>query len=265
MPNRKLTLEQRVTRIENILKNKTNVSKKFESFESDLDEAGAKAKADRMAAEFANITGMASFSYDDSKDVIASPYYSWLSIDQVDEINEDPDSRFAFQYSNSKFTIYVIPTDNTVELLNDDGMVIDPATGRPLDSDVDVPQDGAFPLSVWAKSKKIRGAKSAKAISAKDREVNRFIGAANNFSPRVIASMVENGADVDMQTSDGTTALITAIIQGNYQVVEYLLEHGADPNLANNRGWTPLKIANTYQKTHPNDIVGTLISYGAHE
>lgn len=131
--------------------------------------------------------------------------------------------------------------------------------------DVNTPQDGAFPMSAWAKSKKIIGARSARAISAKNRNIDKFIAAANNFYPREIASMVENGADVNMQASDGTTALIAAIMQGNYQVVEYLLEHGADPNLENKRGWTPLKIANTYQKTHPYDIIGTLKSYGTHE
>ena len=262
----KRTLEQRVTRLEKLLKiSNRNTRRKFESFESDLDEAGARAKADQMAKEFSRVTGMADFSFDNVKDVISSPYYGWLGTDQVDEINEDPDSRFAFQYSNSKFTIYVIPTDNTIELLNDDGLTIDPSTGRKVNYDVDTPQDGAFPMSAWAKSKKIVGARSAKAISAKDREISKFIGAAYNFSPRVIAELIDNGADVNMQASDGTTALIAAIMQGNYQVVEYLLDHGADPNLANKRGWTPLKIANTYQKTHPHDIIGTLKSYGAHE
>jgi hypothetical protein len=264
---RKLTLEERISRLERALAQK-RITRKFESassFESNFDKVGARDRADQMAKEFARVTGMADFSLDDTVEVISSPLNGWLTIDQVDEISEDPNSRFVFRYSNSKFTIYVIPTDNTVELLNDDNLAIDPATGMPVDYDVDTPQDGAFPMSVWAKSKKIRGARSARAISANDREVSRFIAAANNFSPSVIAGLIDNGADVNTQTKDGTTALITAIMQGNYQVVEYLLESGADPNLANNRGWTPLKIANVYQKNHPHDIVGTLISYGAHE
>lgn len=264
---RKLTLEERISRIERALTSNYR-TRKFESassFESNFDKVGARTRADQMAKEFARITGMADFSFDDNIEVISSPLNGWLTIDQVDEISEDPNSRFVFRYSNSKFTIYVIPTDNTVELLNEDDIAINPATGMAVNYDIDIPQDGAFPMSVWAKSKKIKGARSARAISANDREISRFIAAANNFSPSVIAGLIDNGADVNMQTQDGTTALITAIMQGNYQVVEYLLEHGADPNLANKRGWTPLKIANTYQKTHPHDIIGTLISYGAHE
>lgn len=69
--NSKSTLEQRVARLEHLIKNEAPCkTKKFESFESDLDEAGARVKADRMAKEFACVTGMASFSFDNSKDVI---------------------------------------------------------------------------------------------------------------------------------------------------------------------------------------------------
>lgn len=261
---RKPTLEQRIARLENTVKLKKAC--KFESFESDLDEAGARAKADQMAREFANITGMANFSFDNSRDVISSPYYGWLSADQVDEINEDPDSRFAFQYSNSKFTIYVIPTDNTVELLNDEGLTIDPATGRTVDYDVDTPQDGAFPMSAWAKSKKIRGARSAKEITPEDKKIAEFFAKAYNFEPTEIAKLVNKGYDVNMQDpKTGKTAMMAAILQGNYKIVEYLLEAGADPNIKDKHGRTALNIANTYQKTHPHDIIGTLISYGAHE
>ena len=68
-----------------------------------------------------------------------------------------------------------------------------------------------------------------------------------------------------MQDKLGRTALMYAIMQGNHKIVEYLLEAGADPNIADKRGWTALKIANTHQKTHPHDIIGTLLEYGAHE
>lgn len=256
-----LTLEQRITRLEKSL----GIKRKFESFESDLDEEGARSKADQMVKEFAHITRMARLTPSKSNNgTIVSPLHGSLSISDIEKLEDDPDARFSFEYSNSKFTVEVYPTDDTVALLNEDSEPINPKTGRAFDVYGEDPLSYAFPMSVWAKSK-IKGVKSAKEVTAKDRELNKFIGAAYNSSPRGIADLIDKGADVNMQASDGTTALITAIMQGNYQVVEYLLEHGADPNLANNRGWTPLKIANTYQKNHPRDIVGVLVLYGAHE
>ena len=261
--NRKPTLEQRITRLENAVKSKK--AHKFESFESDLDEAGARAKADRMAKEFANITGMAKFAPDNlDGNVITSPVYGWLTIDQTDDIADDPDARFAFQYSNSKFTIIVFPTDNSVELLNSDDEVVDPATGREVNYDVDDPIDGAFPMSAWANSK-VKGRRLAKEITPEDKRLSEFMSKAYNFEPTEIAKLVNKGYDVNMQDKLGRTALMYAIMQGNYKVVEYLLEAGADPNIADKHGWTALFMANRFQKSHPHDIIGTLKSYDAHE
>lgn len=258
-------LEQRIIRLEKALWVSHKLYHKFESFESDFDESGARAKADQMAREFAQITRMARLTPSESDNgAIVSPLHGMLSISDDEKLEDDPGARFSFEYSNSKFTIEVYPTDDTVTLLNENGEPINPKTGRALDSYSEDPLENVFPMSAWAKSK-IKGVKSTKEVTAKDRELNRFLGAAYSFSPRTIADLIDQGADVNMQDSDGTTALIVAIKQGNYQVVEYLLEHGADPNLSNNRGLTPLKIANTYQKNHPHDIAGTLISYGAYE
>lgn len=265
--NRKPTLEHRIARLENAVKSKK--TRKFESFESDLDEAGARAKADRMAKEFASVTGMAKFAPDDLDDnVIVSPIYGWLTVDQTDDIADDPDARFAFQYSNSKFTIIVFPTDGTVVLLNNDSdEPINPKNGRVLtgyNDDIEDPFVGAFPMSVWANAK-LKGVKSAKEITPEDKRLAEFISKAYNYEPTEIAKLVNKGYDIDMQDKLGRTALMYAIMQGNHKVVEYLLEAGADPNIADKRGWTALKIANTHQKTHPHDIIGTLLEYGAHE
>ena len=45
----KRTLEQRINRLERFLKNEACISKKCESFESELDETGARAAANRIA------------------------------------------------------------------------------------------------------------------------------------------------------------------------------------------------------------------------
>lgn len=45
----KRTLERRINRLERLLKNEACASQKCESFESDLDETGARAAANRIA------------------------------------------------------------------------------------------------------------------------------------------------------------------------------------------------------------------------
>jgi ankyrin repeat protein len=56
--------------------------------------------------------------------------------------------------------------------------------------------------------------------------------------------LVDAGANVNLATSGSWTPLLTAINNRNYRIATYLLEHGANPNTANNpAGWTPLYLA----------------------
>ena len=46
------------------------------------------------------------------------------------------------------------------------------------------------------------------------------------------------------QTSaDGSSPLLVAVQNGYYDVALYLMDHGANVNLANSKGWTPLYLA----------------------
>ena len=81
-------------------------------------------------------------------DVINSPMFGWLPVSAVDEIVEDQDARFAFHYvlGDDDYEFDVYPTDNAVNLINEDGYSVDP-NGRLLSSDdADVV---AFPISMW--------------------------------------------------------------------------------------------------------------------
>lgn len=145
---KKLTLEQRIARLEKVMAKPATV--KNESFESDLDVDGARAAADRIANQFCGMIGVDGATLDDlGHDVIESPMYGWLTVNDTDEIAEDPDARFAFQYSldgTDGYAIVVHPTDNSVNLINEDGYSIDPA-GHPFSSDsADLV---AYPLSKW--------------------------------------------------------------------------------------------------------------------
>ena len=145
---KKLTLEQRIARLEKVLNSKKTV--KNESFESDLDVDGARAAASRIANQFCRMIGVSGATPDDlGHDVIESPMYGWLTVNDTDEIEEDLDARFAFQYSldgTDDYTIIVYPSDNAVCLMNYGGEYIDPK-GRPFTSDM--ADLVAYPLSKW--------------------------------------------------------------------------------------------------------------------
>ena len=65
--------------------------------------------------------------------------------------------------------------------------------------------------------------------------------AARQGSARSVAALVDGGVDVNLPSpGDKATPLIIAIINGHFDIAAYLLEHGADPNLASDAGVTPL-------------------------
>jgi len=65
--------------------------------------------------------------------------------------------------------------------------------------------------------------------------------AARDGRMEAVQALVEAGANVNQVTeSDKTSPMIMALINGHYDVAKYLLEHGADPNLANADGLAPL-------------------------
>lgn len=61
-------------------------------------------------------------------------------------------------------------------------------------------------------------------------------------------------ADVNQPSGDGSTGMLVAIQNGHYDVAKFLLDHGADPNLSNEKGWNPLYLA----VKHRNIETGTI-------
>ena len=144
----KRTLEQRINCLERLLKNEACPLQKCESFESDLYDVGARATANRIAAQFGRMLGISVRPDDYGEDVIQSPMFGWLPVTAVEEIESDPDARFAFHYvlGDEDFSIDVYPSDNAVNLITEDGYSVDPS-GRLTN-----PGDGvsdAFPLRMW--------------------------------------------------------------------------------------------------------------------
>ena len=60
----------------------------------------------------------------------------------------------------------------------------------------------------------------------------------NNISE--VKLLLDHGADVNVKDEDGETPLFCASNNGHKEIVKLLLEHGADVNAKNNYGNSPL-------------------------
>jgi uncharacterized protein len=80
---------------------------------------------------------------------------------------------------------------------------------------------------------------------------NELVGTSGGFSPLlfavrqgftdVVKALVEGGADVNqVNPGDKSTPLVVATINGHFDIGQYLLDKGADPNLSADNGVTPL-------------------------
>ena len=55
-----------------------------------------------------------------------------------------------------------------------------------------------------------------------------------------VKALLDGGADIDQTSGDGTSPLLIAMLNGRFDLGLYLLERGADPNVASEPGATPL-------------------------
>ena len=86
----------------------------------------------------------------------------------------------------------------------------------------------------------------------------------NEVNLEMCELLIEGGADVNLQDNSGNTPLILAILEFDLEMCEILIESNADVNLQNNRGDTPLHIAARNSEYLPIlDIIDLLIQKGA--
>jgi len=78
----------------------------------------------------------------------------------------------------------------------------------------------------------------------------------------VVRSLLRRGADVNLPNRNGWTPLMAAVAKGHEAVVELLLAHGADPNMRHAYGWTALKLATQKGSKNMEDL---LRKHGAHK
>jgi len=97
-------------------------------------------------------------------------------------------------------------------------------------------------------------------IHKKEMRPSLLIEAAKGGHINTLAVLLKAGADANIQDNDGITPIFKASEQGYVMAVALLLAHQADPNLYDNIGRTPLMIAsrNGYQ-----NIVEALVAHDA--
>jgi uncharacterized protein len=111
--------------------------------------------------------------------------------------------------------------------------VDDEGTGRPA-------QPGAAPASARDVPGVTRPFRYNELIAAQG-GLTALHFAARQGGLRTVQALVEAGVDVNHASpGDKTTPLVIAIINGHFDVAMHMLEHGADPALANTAGVTPL-------------------------
>jgi hypothetical protein len=86
------------------------------------------------------------------------------------------------------------------------------------------------------------------------------IAAARDGSLVRLRALISAGADINVKDSEGWSPLMVAALKGHAKVVVLLLSHGAHIEAKNNSGWTALRFASSVGDT---EIMTLLIGYGA--
>src|SRR6185312_9772624 len=102
--------------------------------------------------------------------------------------------------------------------------------------------------------------REAQAINPNLDDVMVYGGATEMGEKLAKALIARKGVSIDARVEDGTTALLLATNKGRPATVRYLLDLKANPNIADKNGWTPLLSA---ANVGNREIVDLLIQRGA--
>ncbi len=80
-----------------------------------------------------------------------------------------------------------------------------------------------------------------------------------NERPKMIAFLLEQNLDINKANKIGNTALFYAVFQSKNktEVIEKLLKKGADMNISNNAGVSPLSLANSMANEKVKDFMNS--------
>jgi ankyrin repeat protein len=81
-------------------------------------------------------------------------------------------------------------------------------------------------------------------------DVDALYQAAGDGDASLVSRLLDSGIDVNARTSNSSYALNNAAVENHVEVVRLLLARGADPNVQNGQGDTPLICATKYAGGH---------------
>ena len=88
-----------------------------------------------------------------------------------------------------------------------------------------------------------------------------LIFSCNSGNIELIKERLESGADINYQSSNGSTPILAAIKKQSIPVIQLLIEHGANVNCKDNYENTPLEYAIEFKNT---EIAELLFNRGAY-
>lgn len=80
---------------------------------------------------------------------------------------------------------------------------------------------------------------------------------------QVVEVLVEGGANVNAKGLDDDTPLHDASTSGNLKMVQYLIDHGADPFVKNTKGKMPADYAAPHIQTYLQSLKGWYYMYNS--
>ena len=81
----------------------------------------------------------------------------------------------------------------------------------------------------------------------------------NYQTAEMVEYMLEKGADPNLRDKDESTPLMEAVPNGHTEIVEMLLKAGADPDIENRHGESPLSVAEHRAKKHGHQKIVELL------
>ena len=97
-------------------------------------------------------------------------------------------------------------------------------------------------------------------IQADDRGTSPLLDSVMSKNIDMVNALIKAGADLNIKSKDGQTALVVAVGAWDEKVVEALLRAGADPDIPDSMGVSARKYANLFHKT---DITTLFSAYAS--
>ncbi len=92
-----------------------------------------------------------------------------------------------------------------------------------------------------------------------------IIIAASDGDGRLVDYLIAAGHDINLRDENGCTALFRSVDETYFSLAIHLLKLGADPNIPNNEGDTPLDIAKysqLHKSNNDSEMVEALVKFG---